>query len=168
MSLDFAAKFWARVEKSDGCWTWIGWVSPYGYGNFGSGKDGMPRMSHRISFVLTHGRALNVGEFVLHSCDNRRCVNPAHLRVGTLRDNYHDAKSRNRHSAGERHGLVKNRTLAARGEATNHTKITADQVREIRALAAAGVRRQKLAEDFNITRANVGFIVRRYTWAHVE
>lgn len=164
-----AERFWSKVDKSGGepaCWPWSGWVNPYGYGYYGSGRDGMPRFAHRRAFVLAHGRALRPGEFVLHACDNRRCCNPAHLRAGTLKDNYEDARSRGRHSHGERHGLVRDPSRAARGERVAK-KLAESDVREIRRLAADGVSRHAIAGRFGVSRANIGYIVRREIWAHV-
>ncbi len=87
-------RFWSRVEKTDGCWLWLGSKMNAGYGkiNF-SGKRWLV---HRMAYMLTYG-PIPEGKLVLHRCDNRLCVNPAHLYAGTHFDNVHDMMERQRH-----------------------------------------------------------------------
>lgn len=91
-------RFWRSVEKGDGCWNWKGRKSIKGYGVFcyhtGRGRTSQLR-THRISYTLTKG-PIKPGEFILHSCDNKACCNPDHLRVGTNVDNIRDRLERNR------------------------------------------------------------------------
>lgn len=74
------------------CWPWPGALQAgHGYGIVGHGT-----YAHRVSYVAHHG-LIPDGLFVLHSCDNPPCVNPAHLRAGTNADNMRDAVERGRH-----------------------------------------------------------------------
>lgn len=90
-----AARFWAKVNKSDGCWLWTGSVTSMGYGQFAV-KHNDNWSTHRYSWLLHHGRLPKRPLQVLHSCDVRRCVNPDHLWLGTQKDNLLDASRKGR------------------------------------------------------------------------
>lgn len=85
----------ARAERMpSGCWEWRGFIGPLGYGavNF----DGRRWAVHRL-FYTWHKGEIPAGLKVLHSCDNRKCCNPAHLSVGTQQDNLEDMRQKGRH-----------------------------------------------------------------------
>lgn len=98
------ALFWQKVAKgADGeCWVWTGSKVRTGYGVHWA--DGKHVKAHRYSYALHYGE-IPEGMSVLHSCDNPTCCNPAHLRLGTQKDNMADMVARNRRVAitGERH-----------------------------------------------------------------
>lgn len=119
---DWIDRFRSKIEASDGpdaCHTWTGSVSNTGYGAFGA--SGHNHLAHRLSYLLAGGQYGH--PVVLHSCDNPRCVNPAHLRGGTISDNARDmvAKGRNTPSRAthlkdrERHPRAK-RIMTPKGE----------------------------------------------------
>ena len=77
-----------------GCWLWMGRLNKAGYGTCNDG-DGKASSAHRWSWWLSFGRIRN-GLFVLHRCDIRCCVNPAHLFLGTHEDNMRDMVQKGR------------------------------------------------------------------------
>lgn len=91
------AKFWSMVDKSagpDGCWVWTGSRSYKGYGVFNARVG--TRNAHRIAWQLTHGPIASPDIFVCHACDNRPCVKPTHLWLGSCADNMRDASNKGR------------------------------------------------------------------------
>ena len=85
--------FWMKVEKSAGCWLWTGALQRDGYAHFTAG--GKTISSHRHAYTLLVG-PIPEGMDLLHTCDVRHCVNPAHLRPGTHDDNMEDKRQRDR------------------------------------------------------------------------
>lgn len=90
-------RFWKKVEKTDHCWLWVGAISDTGYGNFSWDMRPILRAmgAHRASWLIHFGEI--PGRLcVLHACDNRRCVRPDHLWLGTHLDNYADMRAKGR------------------------------------------------------------------------
>lgn len=109
MSLDIPAsaisrisnRFWKKVNRlgPDDCWNWTGFINRYGYGTFGLNLPNRKRVvtAHRLSHEINIGP---VGGFlVMHSCDNRACVNPSHLRLGSNLENMRDRLEKGRYQA---------------------------------------------------------------------
>jgi hypothetical protein len=102
--------FWAQGKlDSNGCLNWTGTITSQGYGVISRRlhlkpgykehiyKTTKPILVHRVSIMIASGELINSDKpFVLHGCDNRRCYNPDHLRVGTWRDNSQDMVDRDR------------------------------------------------------------------------
>lgn len=89
----FEERFWDKVAKRGPgeCWLWTGSFFQTGYGQVC--RDGKNFPAHRIAWELANGESLG-NRWCLHSCDNRPCVNPAHLRPGDASDNMADASER--------------------------------------------------------------------------
>lgn len=77
-------RFWAKVQKSGGCWEWQASVSSVGYGAFWDGRT--MNKAHRVSYEYAHG-PIKPGSDIDHICHNRICVNPEHLRQTTRKQN---------------------------------------------------------------------------------
>lgn len=86
-------RFWHKVTKTEGCWTWKGATDNAGYGQFHSSDKYWA--AHRYSWTLRHG-VIAPGLVVRHLCHNKSCVNPEHLAIGTQKDNIQDSVRDNR------------------------------------------------------------------------
>lgn len=148
------ARFWANLTKQDGpdgCWKWTGPVNAYGYGMLRVGGRGAYVYAHRLSYEL-HKGAIGHDLFVLHRCDVRDCVNPAHLFLGTHEDNQRDRVQKGR---------------GHRGERTPQAKITTEQAREIIDALSRGESPRKIAPRFGLSFASVYAIFRGENWKHL-
>lgn len=91
-----ADRFWAKVQKGEpeACWAWTGSTDPRGRGQMYA--DGRLQNASRIAWRIVNGRELTRAEVACHSCDNPRCVNPAHIFAGTQSDNMRDMAAKGR------------------------------------------------------------------------
>lgn len=152
---DPAQRFWPNVVKAgpDQCWNWSAAASANGYGAMSI--KGRWVGAHRFSFEHHNGPILG-GLWVLHHCDNKLCVNPRHLYLGTALENNRDA-SRRRRSAG----------YARKGEANPNALLTHQDVLKIRALRADGVSLKDVSAQFGIAITTVSNICTGRLWKHV-
>lgn len=150
-----ADRFWAKVAKGDGCWEWTGARnSVSGYGSFGLDRETMV-YAHRMAWELTNG-PIPEGLFVCHSCDNRPCVRPDHLFLGTHSDNMQDMVAK---------GRAPKDKPSQRGVLNPQAKLTAAQVRDIRASAEPHT---VLAPRYGVTATLIRAIRNRKAWAWLE
>lgn len=152
------ARFWSKVDRSGDCWVWTAGKNGRGYGKFNVGYTRF--YAHRFAFLLTFG-AIPDGMVVCHRCDTPSCVRPDHLFAGTQQENLRDMAAKGRHPSHAHPHLV-------RGEQNGFSKLSDDQVREIRARVAAGESRRLLSIEFNTTQTNISNIVLHINWKHID
>ncbi len=113
-------RFWANVEKTDSCWLWRGPKYVNGYGMWNP-KHNKRFRAHRAAYANLVG-VIPTGLYVCHRCDNRLCINPAHLFVGTHMDNTRDCMSKGRTANGKKthciygHEFTPENTRTVRGK----------------------------------------------------
>lgn len=134
------------MVRESGCHEWTGRLQPNGYGQIHSG--GKTVYAHRAAWELANG-SLPDGAFILHSCDNRRCVNPEHLRLGTFQENMDDMTARKRQAHGERNA---------------HAKLSAESVKAIRAETGTHA---EIAARHGVSQPLVSMIRSGRIWKHV-
>lgn len=163
--IPIAKRFWPKVDKRgpDECWPWIAAIAESGYGVisrsgvvYRNGRYSRMCLSHRISWELHFG-PIPDGLCVLHRCDNRPCVNPKHLFLGTLTDNNDDmfAKGRGGYTGSP-------------GESHPRAKLCDRDIRKIRALYSSGTSQAQIGRMFHLYQGSVSNIVLRKSWAHVQ
>lgn len=129
---------------------------------------GSSYFSHRLSWFIHFGEWPEL--CVLHTCDNRKCVNPDHLFLGTNKDNVDDRvkKGRSARVTGDKNGARARPDLHPRGERSGLAKITEAIVISLREEWNSGIRQIDLAAKYGITQAHVSAICQKKSWAHVK
>jgi len=135
----FKKHFTPNIET--GCWEWTGTKNKTGYGLFWVNESKNPcRLAHRIAWKLWRGEPNGC---VLHApliCNNRVCVNPDHLRIGTHQDNANDRVIDGNSNKGSKHP---------------NSKLTEEQVQTIRTSTKSG---KELAIEFKVSQATISMI----------
>tara|TARA_R110002126_G_C10230137_1_gene479968 strand:- start:74 stop:589 length:516 start_codon:yes stop_codon:yes gene_type:complete len=156
-------RFWEKVDKKtpDQCWLWLGATNKRGYGSLmmpNGTHHGDTIYAHRFSYALHHPISIPINEIdfqVCHSCDNRTCVNPYHLRLATNLDNVNDRVERGRANS-------------VRGENQGHAIMTEKDVLEIREKYALGnISLNDIAKEYNCSKSCIGSIITRKSWTHI-
>ncbi len=141
----------ARVPEC-GCWLWMLTLSNAGYGLINIGQH--TKSAHRVAWEAFWG-LIPAGLCVLHRCDVRSCVNPAHLFLGTHSDNGKDM-------------VQKGRNRDRRGALNGQSKLGTAEVLEIRARRRDGISVIALGKQFGVHRNHIYDILSGERWSHVK
>lgn len=142
-------RFWSKVAVLSGneCWNWLAGQTRGGYGKFY--LNGKTHVSSRVAFEIYTSGPVPRGTFVMHTCNNRKCVNPEHLISGTHKQNMEYMVACGRGNSGNQKG---NR---------NRAKLTPAQEIEIKTKVLKGVPQRKLALEYKVCRAAIYYLLRR-------
>lgn len=142
-----------EIPDGDRCLGWTRRKTRYGYGQI---HDGTRQIgAHRVSYMLAKG-PIPEGLIVCHKCDNRGCVRPDHLFLGTYLDNVRDCMAKGRFNKADQ-----------RGSKNNGGKLTEDDVKDIRKYYSLGVRAVTLGKEYGVDRCHITKIVKRDLWTHI-
>lgn len=150
-------RFWKKVRKTDGCWVWTASIGSHGYGQIRLTSVQGPLgagTSHRVSWFLHYGVIPN-DLHICHRCDNRMCVRPDHLFLGTHHDNMLDKQSKGRC-----------RTNPRKGCNNPGAKFTPDQIAYIRLECKPGMFKA-FARRYGVDPATISNIVRRRHYSDI-
>jgi len=150
-------RFWIKVDRhhASGCWVWVANRNNKGYGLFRPGGTLPKELAHRLSYAEAFG-PIPKGALILHSCDNPACVNPAHLRAGSHKENVSDMDLRGRR--------VSN---SPKGEANCNARMSADAVIRLRQRYIAGDALADLVRDFGCTENALTDYTSGRSWRHL-
>lgn len=149
--LSLEEKLLSKASQQGECLVWFGQKCKRGYGRLR--LDGRLQRAHRLMYELRNG-PIPAGAVVMHSCDNRACINPAHLSVGTQRENIHDM-------------INKGRSNRVRGERHPKAKLTGEEVKEIRRRFVSYDRTngaRALGREFGVTWQSILAVVSGKSW----
>lgn len=172
MSGQDKARFYSKIRQGtpDECHEWTACLDSGGYGLFRVGAYDTMAKAPRVAYMLHHNielppRDAYAKTFVLHTCDNRKCCNPAHLYLGTNQDNMDDMNSKGR-------GVFVGNPPVLPGEANGRAILCEADVRWIRAFCATKANRseavrKQLSERFGISFNSIRDVIDGRSWRHI-
>jgi transcriptional regulator len=153
LNIDAESKFWDNVEKTSSCWIWTGAKTGAGYGSLRVSVQRPNVLAHRYSMELTHGFEIPRNVVCCHKCDRPDCVSPHHIFLGTQSDNLTDMAFKGRANSGEKN---------------KDSRLSDDDVIQIKEMLAANITQVVIAKRFNVTQAQVSRINKGIAWKHLQ
>jgi len=142
------------IDKTTNCWNWNRAIDSSGYGAVK--YCGKKHNVHRLVWMLLHDN-LEKGICVCHKCDNRKCINPDHLFIGTQSDNMKDCVNKGRYFSN-----------VIRGEKNSWSKLSSKQVIEIRQLKESKkISNKEIAKQYKVGYTAISKIIRGENWKHI-
>lgn len=176
-------RFWAKVDRlsPDGCWPWVGYINPHGYGMTTVNKR--PRRAHAVAWEIANGRPLAPGMVACHACDVRHCcrndgdegiyvingvarIRYGHIWEGTRAENIADTVAKGRHATGDRTGSRVHPERLARGDRNGARKYPERMLAGARKRLESGIPWANVGERHGLTHiTNAQAIEIRRLWA---
>lgn len=144
------ARFESHIDKSDSCWIWNKTVIA-GYGAFAFPSRYV--RAHRVAYQIYNGD-LKDGMVIMHICDNPLCVNPAHLKQVTQKENILDCHRKGR--------------AACKKEENGRNKLKESDIKRIRDLSESGNTQIQIAKQYGVDQSTVSYILSGKKWSHVR
>lgn len=154
-----ACKLMGMIEIKNGCWVWKGDLHPNGYGYTTNYETNKREHIHRVSFRIFKGE-IPEGLYVCHHCDNRKCIAPHHLFLGTAKENMQDAKIKGR--------LEHIKLMHPKGEKNTSSKLKESDMHEIRKLFGEGIKCTVIARKYSVSSSVIYGIRDGKGWKHVS
>jgi hypothetical protein len=153
------ARYFSKVSipydgNPEQCWNWIGTRNSQQYGKIVI--RGKWYGAHRVAWFLATGED-SADMFVCHTCDNKLCVNPAHLFLGSPQDNARDMVNKGRHTSPD-----------ISGERNPRAKLCDADIPTIRQQVARGARTSGIARAYEVSRQTIDRIAKNQTWQHIK
>jgi hypothetical protein len=149
------------IAGEEECWNWKGRLTGNNYGGFVCKKIGGEGYAHRVSWIIHFGKIPKRngyhGTCVCHKCDNRLCVNPNHLFLGSCKDNIHDMIKKGRYIQ-----------TPFKGEKNGRAKLTNNKMQNIRIMLKAGIFQEIIADIFGVKQTIISKIKLGQLWASVK
>lgn len=154
-------RFWEKVDVrgKDECWEWQARITTSGYGQFRFDPHKSHMVAHRASWILANGE-IPEGMLVCHKCDNRKCVNPNHLFLGTQLENMRDMISKGRQNY--------HKIPPKKGSANGSSKLTESQVKEIKEKLKSGLSCCAIGREYGVANQLINSIKNGKFWTHVS
>ena len=151
MTKKIVKRFLTKFKKTKNCWIWEGTMISNGYGHFCVYHE-HPVLAHRYSWTLFNGK-IPKNKYVLHKCNNPKCVNPSHLYIGTQKDNIRDVINNGKFIYGSKHPI---------------SKLTEIDIPKIIEFSSQGISQRKIASMFKINQTTIWKIIHGLAWPHVK
>jgi len=149
-----------KINEITGCWDWIKSLGSHGYAHIA--ERGKNLRGHRLSYEIHFGK-ISSGLLVLHKCDNRKCVNPKHLFLGSQKENMEDMIAKGRHPIAKK-GKIINATKSYILDKHPKSKLNCIQVIEIRKLLSMGKSMLAISKLFNVSEKTIFNIKHELIW----